>query len=119
MTPEAYAGRVIGLYLSLPGATGRAGRADWRLALSLHTEGVTLEIIEAALLLAAARRATRDPALAPLPPIRSLAYVRPVIEELSGQQLPSSYLDYLREAVQMVRQPPPARVRNTAFLDDR
>ena len=32
----------------------------------------------------------------PLPPIRSLAYFRPVIDELQANPLPDAYLDYLR-----------------------
>ncbi len=119
MTPEQYAGRVIGLYLSLPGATGRAGRADWRLARALQSEGVAIEIAEAALLLATARRLTRNPAAPPLPPVRSLAYFRAVIGELLRQPPPPSYLDYLRETVPIRRPLTPAHVRKTALLDDR
>ena len=119
MTPEQYARRVIGLYLSLPGVTGRAGPADWTLARALQAEGVAFDLIEAALLLATARRAAHDPAVPPLPPIRSLAYFRPVIAELKRQPPPRFYLDYLREGVALLRPTLPARVRKTAVLDDR
>jgi hypothetical protein len=50
----------------------------------------------AALLLASVRRLFRDPALPPLPPIRSLNYFLPVISDISANPLPHGYLHYLR-----------------------
>ena len=119
MTSEAYARGVIGLYLTLPGVTGRAGRADWALARTLHAEGAAFEIVEAAMLLAVARRAGRDPEAPPLHLVRSLAYFRPVIDELIAQPVTPTYVEYLREIVSTITRPRPARVRKTAFLRDR
>ena len=52
--------------------------------------------METALLLGSLRRLIR-PADAPrLSPIRSLAYFRPVIDELRTHPAPENYLDYLR-----------------------
>ena len=62
----------------------------------LYEQSVSLELIEAALLLASLRRLIRPTSLPPLSPIRSLAYFQPVIAELQQQQLPERYLDYLR-----------------------
>src|SRR5215470_8480096 len=55
-----------------------------------------METIEAAFLLASARRLFRDPALPPLRPIRSLHYFLPVIEEVSAGPLSSDYVKHLR-----------------------
>ena len=47
--------------------------------------------------LALARRNARPPDADPLPPIRSLHYFVPVIDELPPGPPPGGYLDYLRE----------------------
>ncbi len=119
MTSEQYARRVIALFLVLPGVSGRAARADWTLARTLHKRGTSIDIVEAALLLAVSRRAARDADSPPLSPIRSLAYFQPVIEELIAQPLPPSYVNYLREVVSTLLQPDPARFRKHALLHDR
>ena len=48
------------------------------------------------MMLASLRRLIRPAGIAPLSPIRSLAYFQPVIEELRTQPLPDGYPDYLR-----------------------
>lgn len=73
-----------------------ASVSDQWLARRLHDDGVPLQVVETALLLGSLRRLIR-PADAPgLSPIRSLAYFRPVIDELRTHPAPESYLDYLR-----------------------
>ena len=73
-----YVRGVLGRYLWLPGTPVLSSRHDRRLAQTLFERGVTLICVEAALLLGAARRALREPHLAPLPRVRSLSYfVRP------------------------------------------
>ena len=49
--------------------------------------------------LALGRRNARPPDADPLPPIRSLHYFLPVIDELPPGPPPEGYLDYLRETV--------------------
>ena len=89
-----FVSRVLSLYLGLPDvAARRASRLDRELAHALYDRGLSLELIEAAMLLAHLRRAARP---APLPPIRSLHYFIPVFHELSGQTIDPSWLDYLR-----------------------
>lgn len=87
---------VLKLYLSLPETPSRTSRYDRELATALCERKVPLETIEAAFLLASARRLFRDPALAPLQPIRSLHYFLPVIEEVSAGPLSPDYMKYLR-----------------------
>jgi len=90
-----FVSRVLALYLGLPDvAARRASRLDRQLARTLYDRGLPLEHIEAAMLLAHLRRAARS---TPLPPIRSLHYFIPVIDELSGQTIDPSWLDYLRQ----------------------
>ncbi len=87
---------VLALYLSLPHSPPRSTSHDLRLAHDLYRQMIPLEVVEAAFLLASARRLFRDPSLPPLAPIRSLHYFLPVIEEVSASQLSRDYLLYLR-----------------------
>jgi hypothetical protein len=91
-----YLETLLKLYLSLPETPSQASSSDIRLAYGLYQRRITLEIMEAALLLASVRRLFRDPSLPPLPPIRSLNYFLPVISEISANPLPQGYLHYLR-----------------------
>jgi hypothetical protein len=89
--------RLLDLYCGLPHtAARRPSAADRRLAAQLCGQAIAFDIIEAALLLATARRNGRDPQAPPLPPIRSLAYFLPVIEELRLHPPHPDYLRYLR-----------------------
>jgi hypothetical protein len=91
-----YIETVLNLYLSLPETPSRTSRYDRKLAADLCDRKVSMETIEAAFLLASARRLFRDPALATLQPIRSLRYFLPVIEEVSASPLSPDYVKYLR-----------------------
>jgi hypothetical protein len=93
---DLYVEKVLALYLSLPETPSRTSRDDRRLALQLCRQQTPLRNVEAAFLLATARRLLRDPALPPLGPIRSLHYFLPVIEEASANELSPEYLQYLR-----------------------
>ncbi|MCI0422709.1 MAG: hypothetical protein L0387_40360 [Acidobacteria bacterium] len=97
--PQAYVQAVLNLYLQLPGTPNRFSRLDRRFALQLYQREVPLSVVEAALLLALARRAARSPQAPPLGPIRSLHYFLPVIEEICQRPVPTSYLLYLRKKV--------------------
>lgn len=102
MEPEAtgYVRQLLEAYLALPDTPARCSRYDRSLALQLHQQGVPLDTVRDALVLAAARRLLRDPELPPLAPIRSLHYFRPVIEEISAQPLPRGYIQYCRCKIQ-------------------
>ena len=95
--PEAsYVASVVTLYLEMPDTPMRVSASDQWLARHFHQDGVPLETVETALLLGSLRRLIR-PADAPrLTPIRSLAYFRPVIEELQENPAPENYREYLR-----------------------
>jgi hypothetical protein len=98
---NAYRQTLLDLYLRLPDTPRRLSRNDLRLVRQLWERDVPLRIVEAAFLLASARRGTRRPDAVPLGRIRSLHYFVPVIEELLAQPVPESYVAYLRSKVQM------------------
>jgi hypothetical protein len=98
MTP--YVERVLHLYRALPQTRSRTGPADRRLAEDLQRRGVTIELVEAALALAALRRLRRPPEASPLPPIRSLHYLLPILGELNDSKPEQGYLLYLRRQLQ-------------------
>ena len=109
-TSEHYVKHVLARYRRTPGTLGHTRREDRRLAIQLHQRGVPPEVVTAAFALAAARRCSRDPQLPPLPPIRSLHYFVPVIEELLANPIDADYLQYLEDDLRSLddlpRQPP-------------
>ncbi len=104
--PEAsiheYRAAVVKQYLELPDTPSRAGPQDRKSAADLHARGISLVVIESALLLASLRRLGRPPDMPQLLPIRSLAYFLPVIQEIIDHPLPDGYLEYLRNKVQLL-----------------
>ncbi|MCC6586652.1 MAG: hypothetical protein IT168_08035 [Bryobacterales bacterium] len=96
MSEAEFVAAVLTLYTDLPDTPLRPTATDQTTARRLFAESVSLPLIESALLLGSLRRLHRDPALPPLSKVRSLAYFRPVIEELQLQPLPDGYLEYLR-----------------------
>jgi hypothetical protein len=99
MTALDYVRAVRHLYLQMPHTSGRFSRSDRQLAQNLHLRGIPIHIIRSALLLATARRICRHPANAPLPPVRSLHYFLPVLDEILLQPLPHGYLQYLESTI--------------------
>lgn len=98
MNPEdkLYVEKLLDLYLGLPQTPSRASRDDRELAQRLRRQQTPLEMVEAAFLLATARRSRRSPALGPLQPIRSLHYFLPVIQEVLASGVSPEYPRYLR-----------------------
>jgi len=88
-----YVRRVLELYRLMPGTTGHIRPSDRQLASGLHDRGIPIDIVSAALLLAAARRIFRSGE--PLSPIATLHYIRPVIDELLPKPCDPDYIDYL------------------------
>lgn len=97
---RGYIRAVLDLYIALPETPSHARRSDRALAANLHAQQICFPVIRAALLLATARRLARP---TPLPPVRSLHYFLPVIEELRSQALSSSYIEYLDSKVRQLR----------------
>ena len=115
-----YVSSVLTLYADLPDTALRVNTQDQRQAHRWFDRGVSLSVVETALLLASLRRLTRPPGVPPLPRIRSLAYFQPVIDELLESPVPDGYLQYLRFKLRsIVDKADPAAVQKTTFSDDR
>src|SRR5262249_33539149 len=79
---EEYIRPVLEAYRKTPGTIGTVRRADRLLAAQLYQRGLSVKVIENALVLAATRRLIRPPDAPRLGTIRSLAYFLRVIEEV-------------------------------------
>ena len=78
---------------------GTVRPADRLVAAQPYARGVSPGVVENAFILAAARRLMRAPGAMPLPPIRSLAYFLPVIEEAFELRVSPNYFVYLRDKI--------------------
>lgn len=108
MTIEAYRATVLHHYTRLPETPNHPRGPDRRLAESLFAEGVPIETVKAAFLLATARRATSAAARSePLPPIRSLHYFLPLIREIQTRPLDPPYLEFLKDRLRRSSKPSP------------
>jgi hypothetical protein len=94
--PQDYIHALLDLYLQLPDTPAYFSDLDHQQAQEWHQQQVPLQILQLALLLAAYRRASRSPQARPLPPIRSLRYFRPVVEELQANPPSPQVAAYLR-----------------------
>jgi hypothetical protein len=102
LSQEEYVRQVLEAYRKTPGTIGTVRRADRTLAAQLYQRGLSVNVIENALVLAATRRLMR-PADAPsLGPIRSLAYFLPVIEEVLELRVNPEYFQHLRNKLSRV-----------------
>jgi hypothetical protein len=99
---EEYIRQVLEAYRKTPGTMGTVRRADRMLAAELYQRGLSVRVIENALLLAAARRLMRPADRPPLGTIRSLAYFLPVIEEVLELRVGPDYFRYLRHKLERI-----------------
>lgn len=97
---EEYIRQVLEAYRKTPGTMGIVRRADRVLAAQLYQRGLSLGVIENALVLAATRRLIRPADRPPLGTIRSLAYFLPVIEEVLELRVSPDYFRYLRHRLE-------------------
>ena len=97
---EEYIRQVLEAYRKTPGTSGTVRRPDRVQAAQLYQRGVSLTVIENALVLGAMRRLVRPAEAPPLGPIRALAYFLPVIEEVLGLRVSPDYFRYLRHKLE-------------------
>jgi hypothetical protein len=100
---EEYVRQLLEAYRNTPGTMGTVRRADRLLAAQLYQRGLSLKVIENALVLAATRRLVRPADAPPLGTIRSLAYFLPVIEEVLESRVSPDYFDHLRHKLALAR----------------
>ena len=117
--PALYVSSVLTLYVDLPDTPLRASASDHWLARRLYDDRVPLHVVETAFLLASLRRLIRPEDAPRLSPIRSLAYFRPVIDELRAHPPPEGYLAYLRLKFRRAAAALPANVQKSTFSGDR
>jgi hypothetical protein len=115
----SYVASVVTLYIEMPETPMRVSASDQWLARSLHQDGIPLETVEIALLLGSLRRLIRPDDATRLTPIRSLAYFRPVIDELKENPAPQHYRDYLRLKLCQAAKAQSADGRKKTFPDGR
>ena len=96
MTRERYLQQVIESYLDSPDTPENARRRDWAIATAFYKQSVAPATLAHAIRLATLRRHRRDPDLEPLEPIGSLAYFRPLIEQLHQTPHDPGYVEYVR-----------------------
>ena len=101
---EEYIEKALSAYRRTPGTAGTVRRPDRLLAAQLHERGVSLMVVENALVLAAARRMIRPTGSPPLGTIRSLAYFLPVIEEVLSLNVSPGYYQHLRHKIERLAQ---------------
>jgi hypothetical protein len=92
MDADSYAALLLDRYRRLPGTLGYVLTDDRKTARKLHAQGIGLDMVEHAFCLALARR---NACAAKPPPIRTLRYFLPVIEEIAAAPLDPGYLRYL------------------------
>ena len=97
---EEYVRQVLEAYRKTPGTMGTVRRADRLLAAQLYQRGLSVGVIENALILAATRRLMRPADAPPLGTIRSLAYFLPAIEEVLTLRVSPEFFHYLRHKLE-------------------
>jgi hypothetical protein len=108
---RVYVEAVLATYSSLPGTPARPSRQDRCLARDLCRRGVPLKTVRTALVLAAARRTIRSGP--PLPPVRTLHYFLPAIDEVLALPPEPGYVEYLAAKLK------PFASQKTALLGER
>lgn len=92
---EQYVRRLLEIYRQTPTTCARVRPEDRHLLERLFHQGVPFTAVEAAFLLAAARRIFRDPSRSALSPIHSLNYFLPVIREILTKPIDPGYIGFL------------------------
>lgn len=102
---EEYVRQVLEAYRQTPGTMGTLRQPDRLLAAQLYERGVSVSVIQNALILAAVRRLIRPANTPPLGTVRSLAYFLPVIEEVLDLKVSPGYFQYLRHKLARIASP--------------
>jgi hypothetical protein len=94
---DLYVRCALACYRITPTTAGTADSQDRLEAAKIFEAGVSLELLQAAMILAAARRSFREATEPPLAPIRSIRYFLPLIEEIRTTPIEPDYIRYLEQ----------------------
>jgi hypothetical protein len=97
---ESYVDSVRRLFTSLGCTTGRFGPSEERLAGDFERKGISLAVIEDAMLIGACRKYVSWLNSGPSAPIASLHYFEAIIEEVQERPFPLGYREYMRQQVE-------------------
>lgn len=101
---------IIKAYLDLPDTPAEACARDFNIAAELVDDGVNVDLILLAIKIGFVRRWARDHSAGPLPPIRSMAYFRTVLNGLSDSAISDDYAFYIDYKFAQIRPNPQAWV---------
>ena len=87
----------------MPAVGCRARQSDRDLAGGFFDRQISIDIVEAALLLGSTRWLCRRHSGPALKGIRSLHYFQPIVEEVAAQPPPPGYIGYLRLKLQSMQ----------------
>jgi hypothetical protein len=93
---QNYIRTILSLYAQTPGVAVSARGSDSTLAGCFFDRQIPIDVVESALVLGAARRMYSRTGVRVFPPIRSLHYFAPIVEEVLHEPLPPNYVRYLR-----------------------
>ncbi len=97
MKRSLYLERVISAYLHPPDTPRKARPLDWAVASSFYKRRLPLATVKHAIRLATLRRRFREQGLEPLETVRSLAYYRPLVQQIHDQPHDPGYITYIAE----------------------
>ncbi len=94
---DLYIRCALACYRITPTTTGELHPQDRLAAAEIFDKGLSLDLLQAAFILAAARRSFREATEPPLAPIRSLRYFLPLIEEIRTTPIELGYIRHLEK----------------------
>jgi hypothetical protein len=97
---ESYVDSVRRLFRALSCTTGRFGPSEERLAGDFERKGITLQVLEDAMMVGACRKYVSWLNNGPSAPIASLHYFETIIEEIQERPFPLGYREFMRLQVQ-------------------
>jgi hypothetical protein len=111
---QAFVEEVKKLFLEVVPEVTSLTAADHRLACRWFSQRIPLPLLEKAFLLGSARKQVTRINRKGDPPIRSLHYFPPLLEEVRQLEVGENYWNHLRRQLQRLAQSPPARLPSSA-----
>lgn len=103
-SPAEFVQKVRALFLAPACVQASFSPADEKIAAALHRRGVSLELVQRAILLGCVRKYAAMINTGARMPITSLQYFSAIIEEITESAIPESYWEYLRRKLVQLEQ---------------